>query len=63
MIDLVVIVSSLFFVLEINIGAFGDGVDCVMGWKIVALLQRLTDLERRWWGKIGIYFVLLGCII
>jgi hypothetical protein len=31
MIDLTVIVSSLFFVFNIAIGAFDDGVDCVMG--------------------------------
>jgi hypothetical protein len=61
-IDLAVVVSLLPFVLKIGIGAFGDGVDYVVGGEIVALLRRLTDLERRWWGQIGSFFVLVGWI-
>jgi hypothetical protein len=44
MIDLSLIVSLLFVVFKIGIGASGDGEDCVMGGEIVALLQRLTSL-------------------
>jgi hypothetical protein len=58
MVDLAIIVSS--FILEIGIGASGDGVDYAMGKEIVALLRRLIDLEWRWWGQIGLYFVLAG---
>jgi hypothetical protein len=61
-IDLTVIDSLLPFVLEISIAASGDGVDCVVGEEIIALLQRLTDLERMWWGQIGLCFVLVGWI-
>jgi hypothetical protein len=44
MIDLLVIVHLLPFVVEVGIGASGDGDDCVMGGNIVGLLCRLTDL-------------------
>jgi hypothetical protein len=37
MIDLAILVSSLSFVLEISVGASGDGMD-----KIVALVRRLA---------------------
>jgi hypothetical protein len=42
MIDLVVIVSSLSFVLKISVGASDDGMDCAMGGEIVGLVRRLT---------------------
>jgi hypothetical protein len=60
MIDLVVIVSSLSFVFKIGVGVSDDGVDSVVGGEIVALMRRLTNLERGWWGQIGLYFVLVG---
>jgi hypothetical protein len=41
-IDLVIIVSSLSFVLEIGVGASSDHMDHVMGGEIVAMVQRLT---------------------
>jgi hypothetical protein len=44
MIDLVVLVSSLPLVLEVGIGAFGDGEDCGVGGEVLALLRRLMDL-------------------
>jgi hypothetical protein len=59
-IDLVVMVFSLPFVLEIDIGASGYGVDCFVGGEIVALMQRLTYLWRRWQGQIELCFVLVG---
>jgi hypothetical protein len=44
MIDLAVVVSPLPLVLKINIGASGNSMDCVIGWEIVAMLQRLLLL-------------------
>jgi hypothetical protein len=44
MIDLLVIVHLLPLVVEVGIGASGDGEDCAMGVNIVGLLCRLTDL-------------------
>jgi hypothetical protein len=43
MIDLMILVPSLSFVLNISIGASGDHVDCAMGWEIVALVRRLAE--------------------
>jgi hypothetical protein len=42
MIDLVIVVSSLSFVFEINVGASDDCIDRSMGGEIVALVRRLT---------------------
>jgi hypothetical protein len=53
MIDLLVLVSSLPLVLEVGIGAFGDGEDCGVGGEVLALL-------RRW---VGFWFVLLSCVV
>jgi hypothetical protein len=44
MIDLSVIVSLLPFIVEVGVGASGDGEDCAMGGKVVGLLRRLSDL-------------------
>jgi hypothetical protein len=41
MIDMVVVLSFLSFVFEIQVGAFGVCVDSSKGWKIGALLRRL----------------------
>jgi hypothetical protein len=43
-IDLSIVVSLLFLVLEVGIGAFDDSEDCDMGGKVAALLRRLTYL-------------------
>jgi hypothetical protein len=58
-----IVVSSLFFVLEAQVGASGDCVDGSEGWKIDALLGRLLVLRWRlgwivwfcfWLGWLGI---------
>jgi hypothetical protein len=46
MIYFVMVVSSLFFVIESQFGAAGDCVDGSEGWEIGALLDRLLIL---WW--------------
>jgi hypothetical protein len=40
MVYLTVKVSSFSFVFKVGVGAFGDGLDCVMHGEIVALLWR-----------------------
>jgi hypothetical protein len=64
MFDFVVIVCSLSFVLEIGIGVSGDGVDYAMCRETFVFLWRLTYLEWRWWGEIGLYFYfgVLNCL-
>jgi hypothetical protein len=56
---LAIVVSSLFFVLETQVGASSDCVDGFEGWKIGALLGRLLVL---WWrlGWIVWFCFLLG---
>jgi hypothetical protein len=44
MIDLSVVVSPLPLVHEVGIGASGDGENCAVGGKDVALLRRIVDL-------------------
>jgi hypothetical protein len=39
-----IVVSLLPLVIEVGIGASGDGEDCAMGREVVALLWRLADL-------------------
>jgi hypothetical protein len=46
MIYLVIVVSSVPFILKIQVGASGDCVDGSEGWKIGVLLGRLLVL---WW--------------
>jgi hypothetical protein len=60
MIDLTIIVTLLYFIFKICVRASGDGMDCVVGGEIIVVLQSLTDLEWRWWGQIGLCFVLVG---
>jgi hypothetical protein len=43
-IDLSIIVSMLPFIVEVGVGASGDGEDCTMGEKVVRLLWKLADL-------------------
>jgi hypothetical protein len=43
---LVIVLSSLPFILETQVGAFGDCVDGFKGWEISALLGRFLVL---WW--------------
>jgi hypothetical protein len=62
-IHLSVVVSLLSLVIEICVGAFGDFKDCATSGKGIGLLQRLTDLQRRWWWWIGFWFVLLACVV
>jgi hypothetical protein len=47
-VHLAIIISSLPFVFEVGIRASDDGVDCVMGGEIIALLWGILDLKRRW---------------
>jgi hypothetical protein len=56
---LAIVVSSLFFVLETQVGASGDCVDGSDGWNIGALLGRLLVL---WWrlGWIVWFYFSLG---
>jgi hypothetical protein len=43
-----VIDSLLPLIIEIGAGAYGDYEDCAIGGKVVGLLWRHMDLERRW---------------
>jgi hypothetical protein len=43
-----VIDSLLPLIIEIGAGAYGDYEDCAIGGKVVSLLWRHMDLERRW---------------
>jgi hypothetical protein len=45
-VNLAVVFLSLSFVLEVKIGASGDGVYDFKGWEIIALLGRLLVLCR-----------------
>jgi hypothetical protein len=47
MTDLTVILSFLSFVLEIQVGAFGNCMDGFEGWEVGAFLQGFLEL---WWG-------------
>jgi hypothetical protein len=40
-IDLAVVLSFLSFILEIQVGAFGECMDCSEGWEVGALLRGL----------------------
>jgi hypothetical protein len=46
-IDLEVLLSFLSFILEIQVGASGDCMDCSNDWEVGALLRELWVL---WWG-------------
>jgi hypothetical protein len=47
MIDLVIIVVPLPLVLKVDIRASSNYVDCVIGWKATARLQRLLLLRMQ----------------
>jgi hypothetical protein len=58
-IDLSIVVSLLSLIVKVGIRASGNGEDCVVGWKVVTLLQRLAEMGK----GVGSWFVLLGCVV
>jgi hypothetical protein len=57
MIYLTIVVSSLPFILETQVGAFGDCVDGFEGWEIGVLLGRFLVL---WWRLGGLFGSVFG---
>jgi hypothetical protein len=62
-IDLAVKVLLLSFIFEIGVRVSGHGMDCTVSGEIVALVRRLTYLQRRWRWQIGLCFALVCWVI